>query len=81
MESFNIYGEKTSMEWHMEKEDQLLFRMGPVQSGRTRPMAVKKVKPPQRPDLLPNELAYYITHQADPDPNNPHQSIESYFSF
>jgi predicted dehydrogenase len=75
MENFNIYGEKTSMEWHMEDEAQVLFRMGPEQQGRGRAVSAERITPPSRPDLLPEELAYYITHQDELDPNNPHQSV------
>ncbi|WP_234489441.1 MULTISPECIES: hypothetical protein [Paenibacillus] len=75
MESFNIYGEEASMEWHMEDEPQVLFRMGPLEEKRGRNITSERVTPPLRPDLLPPELAYYIMHQADLDPNNPHQSV------
>ncbi|MDQ1913457.1 Gfo/Idh/MocA family oxidoreductase [Paenibacillus sp. GD4] len=75
MESFNIYGEKASMEWHMENDPQVLFRMGLKEPGKPRPISIERISPPSRPDLLPPELAYYITHQAEVDPNNPHQSV------
>jgi len=75
MESFNIYGEHASMEWHMEDEPQVLFRMGPLQENRGRPVSMERIAPPPRPDLLPPELAYYITHQSELDPNNPHHSV------
>lgn len=75
MESFNIYGEQSSMEWHMEDEDQVLFRMGPLEEGRGRTMAAARVHPVARPDLLPPELARYITDQIDLNPDDPHQSV------
>jgi predicted dehydrogenase len=75
MENFNIYGDKSSIEWQMEHDPQVLFRMGPKQPGKPRPMAVERITAPPRPDLLPAELARYITHQVEPDPNNPHQSV------
>jgi predicted dehydrogenase len=75
MESFNIYGAKATMEWQMEDEAQVLFKMGPKQTNRGRAVSAERVTPPSRPDLLPPELAYYITHQAELDPDNPHQSV------
>ncbi|MEK3722711.1 Gfo/Idh/MocA family protein [Paenibacillus sp. FSL H8-0034] len=75
MESFNIYGDKAAMEWHMEDEAQVLFRMGPKKPDRGRDVSVERVTPPARADLLPPELAYYITHQDELDPDNPHQSV------
>ncbi|MEK5056933.1 Gfo/Idh/MocA family protein [Paenibacillus shunpengii] len=75
MESFNIYGEKASMEWHMEDEAPILFKMGDLEEGRGRNIHTERVAPPARPDLLPPELAYYITNQDELDPNNPHQSV------
>jgi predicted dehydrogenase len=75
MESFNIYGEKATLEWQMEEESQVLFKMGNIQNQRGRSITVERVTPPPRPDLLPPELAYYITHQDELDSNNPHQSV------
>ncbi|MFD2611472.1 Gfo/Idh/MocA family protein [Paenibacillus gansuensis] len=75
MESFNIYGEKASIEWHMEDEEPLLFTMGPLEESRGRTIHTERIQPPARPDLLPEELAYYITHQDELDENNPHQSV------
>jgi predicted dehydrogenase len=75
MESFNFYGEDASLEWHMEDEAQVLFKMGALQEQRGRNISSERVLPPARPDLLPEELAYYITHQDQIDENNPHQSI------
>jgi predicted dehydrogenase len=75
MESFNIYGDKAAMEWHMEDEAQVLFRMGPKKPDRGRDVSVERVTPPARADLLPPELAYYITHQDELDPDHPHQSV------
>ncbi|MEK5645719.1 MULTISPECIES: hypothetical protein [Paenibacillus] len=45
MESFNIYGEKASMEWHMEDEPQVLFRMGPLEEKRGRHITSERVTP------------------------------------
>ncbi|MFD2331637.1 Gfo/Idh/MocA family protein [Cohnella sp. GCM10020058] len=75
MESFNIYGERSSMEWHMEDEDQVLFRMGPLEENRGRSMSAERIRPAARPDLLPPELARYITDQIDLNPDDPHQSV------
>lgn len=75
MESFNIYGEEASVEWHMEDEPLTIFKTAELQGDRGRKSDVIKVKASSRPDLLPEELAYHITHQAVLDENNPHQSV------
>lgn len=75
MESFNVYGEKASIEWHMEKDAQVLFRMGPLQQARGRTITEERIIAPKRPDLLPQELAKYITQQVDADDKNPHLSV------
>jgi len=75
MESFNVYGENQSLEWHMEDEPLVLFRMSESGNGGGRNITCERVTPPSRPDLLPPELARYITHQTDLDPGNPHQSV------
>ncbi|AFH61183.1 Gfo/Idh/MocA family protein [Paenibacillus caseinilyticus] len=76
MESFNIYGEEASLEWHMEDEPLRLFRThAEVEGERGRKVDTTIVKAPSRPDLLPPELAEHITSQAILDPNNPHQSV------
>ncbi|MCU6792707.1 hypothetical protein OB236_11305 [Paenibacillus sp. WQ 127069] len=63
------------LRWNMEDEAQVLFRMGPKKPDRGRDVSVERVTPPARADLLPPELAYYITHQDELDPDNPHQSV------
>jgi hypothetical protein len=46
-----------------------------LHESRGRAVTVEHMTPPSRPDLLPPELAYYITHQDDLDKDNPHQSV------
>ncbi|MGQ7885467.1 Gfo/Idh/MocA family protein [Paenibacillus sp. WC2504] len=75
MESFTIYGEEASVEWHMEDGPLTVFKTAAQQGERGRKSDVTLVKAPSRPDLLPEELAYHITNQAILDPNNPHQSV------
>ncbi|CAI6083361.1 Gfo/Idh/MocA family protein [Cohnella sp. JJ-181] len=75
MESFNIYGENASLEWHMEKEPLMLFRMGPLTEGRGRDVQYERIAPVARPETLPEEVARYMYHQDHLDENNPHLSV------
>ncbi|MHC4914905.1 MAG: Gfo/Idh/MocA family protein [Planctomycetota bacterium] len=59
MESFTVYGENACYEWQMEKEDPVLFRMSPVEPGRSRVETVEQPEPPDRADLLPPEIGRY----------------------
>jgi predicted dehydrogenase len=59
MESFTVYGENACYEWQMEKEAPVLFRMSPVEPGKSRAETVEQPEPPDRADLLPPEIGKY----------------------
>jgi predicted dehydrogenase len=75
MESFNIYGEKASLEWHMEQGPLHLFRMGPLEKARGRTITHERIKPGPRPELLPHEIAVFMEYQDHLDEGNPHLSV------
>lgn len=77
MESFNVYGEKASIEWHMEDEAPVVFRMDALEagSGRGRSVSAERVHPAARMDLLPPGIAHFMTHQDHLDRENPHLSV------
>ncbi len=57
-ECFSVYGERCSFEWQqIEEEQPVVFSMEPLQPGRGRPIRVERVTVPDRPDLLPPEIA------------------------
>ncbi|MDW9713548.1 gfo/Idh/MocA family oxidoreductase [Sinorhizobium meliloti] len=57
-ESFAIYGEKLGFEWQqIEEEDPLVFSIPEPGSGRGRKILHEAVEPPDRQDLLPEEIA------------------------
>lgn len=59
-EAFSIYGDKRGFEWQIEHEEPLLFTMEPLQPGSWgRPMTTTRVVAPDRPDLLPAEIAEF----------------------
>ncbi|MDI6619154.1 MAG: Gfo/Idh/MocA family oxidoreductase [Clostridiales bacterium] len=70
IESFNVYGEKKSFEWHMENELPVVFEMGPLNEGRGRDVTYSRVIPPDRQDLLPKEIAYHTASTVVTDKNN-----------
>ncbi len=59
MESFVVYGENACLEWQMEKDSPVLFRMEPWQPDRTRPCTNRRIEAPDRQDLLPGPIARY----------------------
>ncbi len=61
MESFTIYGEDACYEWQMEDEPPLLFRMSPIQEGCIREVMSERPLPPDRADLLPEQIRKYTT--------------------
>jgi predicted dehydrogenase len=75
MESFNIYGEDSSMEWHMEKESPVLFKMGPLLEGRGKEVSDQRITPISRADLLPVEITDFMEHQEHLNAENPHLSV------
>jgi predicted dehydrogenase len=60
-EGFAVYGTQSGVEWPASEGGRLLVHeMGPVRSGgRGRVVSVTEVKPPDRPDLLPDEIAAF----------------------
>lgn len=77
MESFNVYGEKASFEWHMESELPVIFKMSEKfpEWGRGHIISSSRVIPPDYTDLLPKEIAHYSAHQVILDEKNPHLSV------
>ena len=77
MESFNIYGEKRSIEWHMESELPVLFRMKDSLAGNGLGLDVshERVTPGSSAGILPIEIQKHSRHQIVADPNNPHLSL------
>ena len=59
MESFAVYGENACLEWQMEDEAPLLFRMSAVVPGHNRSQTVERSLPEDRADLLPPSIARY----------------------
>jgi predicted dehydrogenase len=61
-ESFSIYGDKMGFEWQqIEHEDPLVYRLEElVPEHRGRGVEAKRTHAPERPDLLPAELAHHI---------------------
>jgi predicted dehydrogenase len=57
-ESFSIYGDKLGFEWQqIEEEDPLVFSLPQPGSGRGRKILHQTIEIPDRPDLLPPEIA------------------------
>jgi predicted dehydrogenase len=65
MEHFNVYGDKASFEWHMENDPPLRFGKGSVQ----------RIELKARPDLLPAEIAPFMTRQKHLEEGKPHPSL------
>ncbi len=74
-ELFSVYGEAASLEWQMEHEMPVLFRMGAKEAGRGRPITEGRVVPDDFSDLLPEPIRRFSHHVVVPDPKNPHQSV------
>lgn len=74
-EIFSIFGEDASIEWHMENEMPVVFRMAALQQGRGRPITVERVLPGSQRERLPESIRHFDAHQVVSDPRNPHQSI------
>lgn len=77
MESFHVYGEKASFEWHMENELPVLFHMENTLEdwGRGRAITYERVIPPDFTDRLPSEIAGHAAHRVQLDENHPHLSV------
>lgn len=77
-ESFNVYGEKLTFEWEqVEGEPPVVFKMlsrANQAAGRGTTISVERVEAPDRPDLLPPEIARF-TRTGYYDEVNPHLSF------
>ncbi len=74
-ESFSVYGERATFEWQQLDDDEpVVFRMEPPQAGRGRPISAARVSVPDRPDLLPKEVAPF-TRRGVYDSAHPHLSF------
>jgi predicted dehydrogenase len=74
-ELFSIYGEKASLEWQMEQEMPILFRMADLTQGRGRAISEERIVPADFSSLLPPPIQRFSRHLVVPDPKNPHQSV------
>jgi len=68
LESFHVYGEKKSFEWHIERELPVVTDIMSLQT-------VERVSPQDRRDLLPEAIRRFTELRIVPDPKNPHQSL------
>lgn len=77
IESFCVYGEKSSFEWHMEKELPVLFHMEDTLEdwGRGKAITYERVIPPDFTDRLPKEIAHHASHRVQLDEKHPHLSV------
>jgi predicted dehydrogenase len=76
IECFSVYGDKASIEWHMEREPPVLFKIQPLEEGtRGRDVTYTRVVPPDRRDLLPEPIRKFTEHNTVLDEKNPHLSI------
>lgn len=77
MESFNIYGEKSSMEWHMEKEAPVVFQFedGYRKNGRGHRVSHRPLDLPDFTELLPESISHYSKPQPTVHESNPHLSV------
>lgn len=77
-ESFNIYGEKKSLEWLMEHDPLVVTELKPAtaRSHLGSDLHAEIVEPRDRPDLLPEEIREFTRIKVIPDPKNPHQSVK-----
>jgi predicted dehydrogenase len=77
-ESFHVYGEKISFEWEqVEGEPPVLFKMTGASgqaAGRGSTISAERIEAPDRPDLLPPEIARF-TRKGYYDEVNPHLSF------
>ncbi|MBI1255835.1 MAG: gfo/Idh/MocA family oxidoreductase [Chloroflexi bacterium] len=79
-EMFTVYGEKATFEWEqIEGEAPVVFRMSArsdsdAGSGRGNAISVERISAPDRPDLLPPEIARF-TQRGVYDESSPHLSF------
>ena len=78
IESFCIYGEKASFEWdQVDGEEPVVFKMNSITASnvaRGGEITTERVKPRDRPDLLPQEIARFTTRGVY-DETNVHLSF------
>jgi predicted dehydrogenase len=78
VESFHVYGEKKSFEWHIEHELPVVTDMKPAANPRqlhAHDITVERVSPGDQRDLLPESIRHSTELHIIPDPQNPHQSL------
>lgn len=77
MESFNIYGSKRTLEWHMENEPPVVFHMSDAlrKSGHGHAVSHERVIPPDTSAILPPEIQKHTWQRVVPDPNDPLRSV------
>jgi len=79
MESFNIYGERASLEWHMEDEPLVRFDMESIgtqiKNGRGKRISTRRVPCQDFSHLLPAEITRHSVERVILDPDNPHLSV------
>ena len=75
-EMFTVYGEKATFEWEqIEGEAPVVFRMNAdAEAERGSNISIERIKAPDRPDLLPPEIARF-TQRGVYDETNPHLSF------
>ena len=75
-EMFTIYGEKATFEWEqIEGEEPVVFRMNAhTEPERGSDISIERIQAPDRPDLLPPEIARFTTRGVYDD-SNPHLSF------
>lgn len=78
-EAFSVYGDKRGFDWQMENEDPTVYTMQPLQPGHWgRQMTAERISPPDRPDLLPAQIAEFTNggHHGS-HPHLAHEFIRS----
>jgi predicted dehydrogenase len=78
VESFHVYGEKKSFEWHIEQELPVVTEMkSPVNPANHRgnDITLERVSPLDCRDVLPKPIREFTELHIIPDPQNPHQSL------
>jgi hypothetical protein len=74
-ECFTVYGEDATFEWQqIEEEKPIVFRMGPFEPGRGRPVSNERVEVPDYAERLPKEIARF-TKAGVYDESDPHLSF------
>lgn len=74
-ESFIVYGENATFEWQqIESEEPVVFRMGPLEPGRGRPVHHERIEVPDCADRLPEGISRF-TKCGVYDDSDPHLSF------